>query len=89
MQIVVGHPYEAASGRFKGNYKSRERFNNLVRRMWDSFDYNMGNMQYAENGRGNERTNKFFTGYSRGNVSEQSERSGGADTGKSIADNTE
>ena len=57
--------------------------------MWDSFDYNMGNMQYAENGRGNERTNKFFTGYSRGNVSEQSERSGGADTVKSIADNTE
>jgi hypothetical protein len=22
--------------------------------MWDSFDYNMGNMQYAEDGRGNE-----------------------------------
>lgn len=77
------------SGRFKGNYKSRERFNNLVRRMWDSFDYNMGNMQYAEDGRRNQGIGSVFTGYSRGNVSEQSERSGGADTGKSIADNTE
>lgn len=77
------------SERFKRNYKSREGFNNLVRRMWDSFDYNIGNMQYAEDGRGNQGIGSVFTGYSRGNVSEQSERSGGADAGKSIADNAE
>lgn len=52
------------SERFKRNYKSREGFNNLVRRMWDSFDYNIGNMQYAEDGRGNQGIGSVFTGYS-------------------------
>lgn len=77
------------SGRFKKNYRSREGYDNLVRRMRDSYHNNMGNMQYAENGRENERTNKFFTGYSERNVSEQSGRSGRTDISKGITDNPE
>lgn len=77
------------SGRFKKNYRSREGYDNLVRRMRDSYHNNMGNMQYAENGRENERTNKFFTGYSERNVSEQSGRSGRTDISKGIRDNPE
>lgn len=77
------------SGRFKKNYRSREGYDNLVRRMRDSYHNNMGNMQYAENGRENERTNKFFTGYSERNVSEQSGRSGRTDISKGIRDKPE
>ena len=77
------------SGRFKENYKSREGFNNIVRRMRDSYYNYMGIKQYAKKWSGSSGDDNVCNRNSRGNESEQSERSGGADTGKGIVDNAE